>query len=355
MLRKFKHFIDCKLIIPKIRCKYSNIASFDVHRVLVQTNKFWEESQDTMTFDVGYIDTAHNLMKSQKSRIPTVMMFHGTPETHESLINLIEPLVDNGFRVLVPNFPGIGVTFGTHPSYDDMFAHSPMEKLDFIVSFMNKIGITRLDLMMGHSAGCLPMWLLYRKMQLGCKLAIGICPVPGHTTVRSMQPYFLLKFLNNIWDTHRPLTKLFLKLYSYRKKNNFSNYSVEKIIRAIQTGANVDRPHQSLNAKLIAQEKLPILYVYSDNDPLVESKKQEEFSTLLGCNKKYKLFKKDDLEKVQKNAHYLVDSKVNELIQNNHSSLIVQSKNHLPFRNPNLANILVNLTVNIYNRLNKVS
>lgn len=56
--------------------------------------------------EVKYIDTANQLSEAQRSQMPTVLAAHGSPGSHEDWLGLVQPLVEKGFRLVIPNFPG---------------------------------------------------------------------------------------------------------------------------------------------------------------------------------------------------------------------------------------------------------
>lgn len=61
---------------------------------------------DGIQMNVVYIDTGYDLSSAEKTKVATVILAHGAGQTHKDMLPLAENLAQEGFRVVVPNFPG---------------------------------------------------------------------------------------------------------------------------------------------------------------------------------------------------------------------------------------------------------
>ena len=65
-----------------------------------------ERRPDGMEFVVRYIDTAASLDPAVRDKMPVVVATHGSPGSYKDLVLVIEPLIDKGARLVLPNMPG---------------------------------------------------------------------------------------------------------------------------------------------------------------------------------------------------------------------------------------------------------
>ena len=56
--------------------------------------------------EVDYVDTASHLSVDERASMPTVLVTHDSPGSHEDMMGIAQPLADKGFRVVLPNYPG---------------------------------------------------------------------------------------------------------------------------------------------------------------------------------------------------------------------------------------------------------
>jgi len=79
-----------------------------VHERLIATcSGIWDECPDGSSFIVSYVDTAWQLTKAEKVRLPTVLAPARDLAHSDSLKPLLGSLARNGFRVIMPYLVGL--------------------------------------------------------------------------------------------------------------------------------------------------------------------------------------------------------------------------------------------------------
>ena len=67
---------------------------------------YGSKKQDGIEFLVRYIDTAASLDPVERDAMPVVVATHGSPGSYKDLVLVLEPLIDKGARLILPNMPG---------------------------------------------------------------------------------------------------------------------------------------------------------------------------------------------------------------------------------------------------------
>lgn len=76
----------------------------NIYRKLNKTNKWFKDCpSEGLDLIVKYAESNLNITKET----PTVLAFHGIAGNFENFSSMINDLTTAGFRVIVPNFPGI--------------------------------------------------------------------------------------------------------------------------------------------------------------------------------------------------------------------------------------------------------
>ena len=96
---------------------------------------------------VDYADTA--LESPQKAFDKTILAIHGNPGYLHHFNQLISHYRGSRVRVIVPNLPDFSHT----RSSGNIFWHSTPEKVAFVKDFLGKIGVDKIDCLIGHSFG----------------------------------------------------------------------------------------------------------------------------------------------------------------------------------------------------------
>ncbi|XP_064602638.1 uncharacterized protein LOC135468359 isoform X2 [Liolophura sinensis] len=245
---------------------------------LTTCTNMWEDVPVGVKFDVSYVDSHPEAPYNIKT--PVVVGLHGTPGSHQDLLPILEPMVAQGCRVVIPNFPGYGYTRGIGPGHDDCFTHSPEEKTQFLVDFLTVIGIPRVDLLVGHSAGCYPLTHMCADRS-GIQSAMLICPAI-HTSYRGIRPHKVLKLISDWWEVPMCRPALNAAVYLASSGGEYKGIPVSHIMTAIRTTLNVNFENVIHNAMAMDQKKFPACVMFSDNDKKIQLHLMKEYIELLG-------------------------------------------------------------------------
>ena len=95
-----------------------------------------------------------SIPKNFNHKTPTALLLHGFPELSFSWRKIMPKLWNAGFRVLAPDQRGYGRTTGGSKKFDtDIRQYSLLNLTIDIVSFLYKLKIYKVDLLVGHDAG----------------------------------------------------------------------------------------------------------------------------------------------------------------------------------------------------------
>ncbi|KAJ5990502.1 hypothetical protein N7522_010709 [Penicillium canescens] len=140
----------------------------------------WIESpaENNQSVRISYIDCEP---PSTRVQIGVIILIHGFPQSSYQFRHVIQPLADEGFRVIVPDYRGAGQS--SHPAQD--FRKSTMAR-DIFSLVHDHLGITQTVHIVGHDIG--GMIAHAYAMQYSHHVASvvwGECPLPG-TSVYEM-------------------------------------------------------------------------------------------------------------------------------------------------------------------------
>ena len=92
--------------------------------------------------------------KKSNKDYPIALLLHGFPELSFSWRKIIPQLSNAGFRVIAPDQRGYGKTLGGSKKFNaDIHEYSLFNLTIDIVSFLHKLKIYKVDLLVGHDAG----------------------------------------------------------------------------------------------------------------------------------------------------------------------------------------------------------
>ena len=80
------------------------MPDWTLHECKLKCNN--EQRPGEIEFFVRYIDTAASLDPAVREKMPVVVATHGSPGSYKDLVLVIEPLIDKGARLVLPNMPG---------------------------------------------------------------------------------------------------------------------------------------------------------------------------------------------------------------------------------------------------------
>ena len=99
---------------------------------------------------VHYLECNH----TNKNDAPVALLLHGFPEISFSWRKILPLLGKEGFRVIAIDQRGYGKTTGGSIKYEDDIREYNLINLSFdLVSFINKMKINKIELLVGHDAG----------------------------------------------------------------------------------------------------------------------------------------------------------------------------------------------------------
>lgn len=86
----------------------SIMPDWSVHELyMMSCVGMWDDRSEGSQCIVGYIDTAASVAPLHRSRMPTILVVPGGDGTHSDIAPLLEPLVDRGFRIVIPYLVGM--------------------------------------------------------------------------------------------------------------------------------------------------------------------------------------------------------------------------------------------------------
>jgi len=164
-----------------------------------------------------------------------VLILHGWGGTSDSWARVQKILAKQGYRVIVPDFPGFGKS-KTPPE-----AWGLKEYSDFILNFIEAIGLKKFSLL-GHSFGgriAVKFAVTEPERIKGLILcdAAGIKPKPGFKTrliftlARIGNAVFTPKILARFKDGARNLFYIFLRKRDYMKADDTMKETIKKVLR----------------------------------------------------------------------------------------------------------------------------
>jgi len=230
---------------------------------------------------------------------------HGSPGSHNDFRELIPKLAAKNFRILAPNFPGHSDWTPIDP-YHGKFRHSSAERAEFLFDFIQKLNLPKVDLFIGHSAGCYPLIKYFAQYRPDSALML-INP-GGATPHRLVRPYWLTSLLGRLYQTWlgrwllRPLFYLIMRITMGKIRN--VDYSAVGL--AVGNGINFDELPNWIRT-VRENLKRPLVLLYSMNDPFVEFEKCVEFGEKFGIFSENSI-KFDENEKIFKNVENLIEN-----------------------------------------------
>jgi pimeloyl-ACP methyl ester carboxylesterase len=135
-------------------------------------NAWIKHSDNDQSVRISYIDSGPPPTGAQKG---TILLIHGFPQTSYQFRHVIKPLVNEGFRVIVPDYRGAGQS--SHPAQD--FRKSTMATELFSLVH-DHLGITQAIHVVGHDIGGMVAHAYVTQYPGHVASVIwGECPLPG--------------------------------------------------------------------------------------------------------------------------------------------------------------------------------
>ena len=213
------------------------------------------------------------------------MLYPHVPGSHRDLLPVLAPFAERGYRVLLPNFPGYGLT---RCSTDyACYTHSTREQAHFLHQFLRHLSVGQLHLVAGHSAGCCPLWKLCAAEDPNVRAVLMVAPMHGHVAPRGMEPHWMVNTFGRLYyagPVGKWLVKKLYKMLIRAAQGDQNEQAPDEAVEAvIQIGLNAGfGDYLKDYAKAMAEKKVPMLYVFADRDPLMWEQVTREFAGWLG-------------------------------------------------------------------------
>ena len=256
------------------------------HKVVTfNTGKFADRPQG-VTFNAGYMDTGSDWHESKKRVTPTILAIPGQPGSHDDMLPVVRPLYDeDNHRVVIVNMPGYDFTKGLTAEDGEFYENSSTDLAEFVYSFIQVLQLERIDMVVTHSAGSIPLFLLAATSDV-IRSAMIICTPSGHIPSRVSRPLWFIKGLVYTWNT--PAGRSFLKWYLPKFNRTVQWLNTDdpcQLITTAKYGAHTNfELLGSLSSKICAKNK-PMVYIASRNDRLVELNLSLKWAEMLGVDR----------------------------------------------------------------------
>lgn len=210
---------------------------------------------------------------------PVIIALHGAPGSWQDFQEMGEEFAKKGTRFIVPEFPGFG---GSSLSKEDIYKleHSTESKFEILKAIISALGLTRIDVCIGHSAGS---WIAYKtcadlEMVKSGVFINGL----GARPHRALRPYWGVKLAawclrNKV--THPVAYRMLPVLY---KIVGFRVTDTSPLQAAVERVATSGLDNMSRYAETIKGREIPVLFAWAENDYIVETEISKEMAKMTG-------------------------------------------------------------------------
>ena len=230
--------------------------------------------KEGLSFNVEYVDTKEYVAND---KAPVILTLHGSPGSHQDFHPLINHLAPKGVRIIAPNWPVYSAIDRTK-----YFRHSSHEKREYLKDFLKAIDIDRLDMLVTHSSAVFPALDMCINERFPVNSYTLINPA-GHRKIIGMKPAWFID--NLIRFTLNPTGRaIFRKLGKYifaLKGVPVRTDSLDDVIHAGTVMFLSESERLSGFLETLRQQKPNLLYIYSENDKLVEKQIFYEMAQIL--------------------------------------------------------------------------
>ncbi|XP_070554177.1 haloalkane dehalogenase 1-like [Ptychodera flava] len=128
---------------------------------------------------------------------PVIVLVHGSPATYRTFRKMFHPLTESGFRMVMPNFPGMGYTeIDKKAIYNFSSAH----KAEIVKAFIKAIDINSVETLVGFSSGGHVVARVVADKEFHPIVkSLTFLSVPGGKPYSLVRPVYLIKFLGNLF------------------------------------------------------------------------------------------------------------------------------------------------------------
>lgn len=167
--------------------------------------------------------------------------------------------------------------------------------------FLKAIDVPRVDLLVTHSSGCYPGLKLWRDGDGPEVRSIALINASGHRRIRAMKPAWFIDnsvrmYLNPVgrW-IYRHVAPIVFKAMNVPVKPE----NVDNVLLSATTVFYSEIANLPSYLTAVKEKQVPLLFVFSENDKLVESKVFFEMTDMLGATEDHfaRFDKEGNLEK----------------------------------------------------------
>lgn len=167
-----------------------------------------------------------------------------------------------------------------------VWRHSAAEKYHYVKDFLTAIGVDKIDLLISHSSSIYPTCMLLCEQQSIDIRAVSFFNPPGHRRIVGMRPAWFtegsVKVYQNKWG--RRVFKAFGK--GFLKTTNAVRVkpdSMNNVMLSAQTMRYSDFGRLEQYLVRIRDTGIPMLWLFSENDRLVEKEIFYEMIDIIGA------------------------------------------------------------------------
>lgn len=219
------------------------------------------------------------------TRRPLAVLLHGAPGGYRDFSeNLIPRLRAEGVDVLAPTFPDL--TFSAQNKY---FWHSIEERTALLKDFLRQLDITRIDVLVAHSAAIFPSLriLLEEQEAVPVVKSLALLAPNSHVTPKVLKPKWLKNWMADSYHNVmlRPLVRAVMRSLCYLSLIPVKP-EVDNAMLSLITYCKSGYREGDKLLEAVARMKIPTLVAISRNDRLLCYSVLVEVCNVLGASER---------------------------------------------------------------------
>lgn len=182
-----------------------------------------------------------------------------------------------------------------------VFRHSVHEKAEFLKDFLKTINVPKIDMLVTHSSACYPGLKLWKDDDGPEVKSIALINASGHRRIRAMKPAWFIDgsvhvYMNPVgrW-IYRKIAPIVFKAMNVPVKIE----NIDNVLLSATTVYHSEVQNLPTYLEAVKDRQVPLLFVFSENDKLVESKVFYEMTEMLDAKESHfaRFDKEGNLEK----------------------------------------------------------
>ncbi|XP_038055181.1 uncharacterized hydrolase YugF-like [Patiria miniata] len=215
---------------------------------------------------------------------PVIVCVHGAPATHKAYRHIVQGLTSQGYRVILPNLPGMGLT-ALDPG--GVYNHTTEHKSEVIRGLLSKIGIQSVAMVVGHSMGGHVTCQLAADPALeGTIQSICLLSSAGSRPHKLFSPYWLYFIFGQLiyFSIKLPVIGTVVKriVSHIISAAGLRGLTRDAEVFSWYEGSQLHFKEFATNVEQLVKLNLPALCFYSHNDKFVEMPVLEDTIQRLG-------------------------------------------------------------------------